>query len=35
MDILSDILDTLNLKGVFYFRTDFSKPWSVKVPEHK
>ncbi len=35
MDILSDILDTLNLNGVFYFRTDFSTPWSVQVPEHK
>ncbi len=35
MDILSDILDTLNLKGAFYFRTDFSTPWSVKVPEYE
>lgn len=35
MDILNDILDTLNLKGAFYFRTDFSTPWSVKVPEYK
>jgi AraC-like DNA-binding protein len=35
VDILSDILDTLNLNGVFYFRTDFSTPWSVQVPEHK
>ena len=33
MDILNDILDTLDLKGVFYFRTDFSSPWSVKVPD--
>jgi AraC-like DNA-binding protein len=32
MDILDDILDTLDLKGVLYFRTDFSSPWSVQVP---
>ncbi|MEQ9143338.1 MAG: AraC family transcriptional regulator [Parvibaculaceae bacterium] len=34
MDILDDILGTLNLKGVLYFRTDFSAPWSVTVPDH-
>jgi len=33
VDILDDILDTLNMKGVFYFRTDFSPPWGVKVPQ--
>ena len=33
MDVLNDILDTLNLKGALYFRTDFSGPWSVKVPD--
>ncbi len=33
MDILDDILDTLNMKGVFYFRTDFSPPWGIKVPQ--
>lgn len=33
MDILHDIVDTLALKGAFYFRTDFSPPWSVKVPD--
>lgn len=33
MSILDDILDTLDLKGVFYFRTDFSSPWSVEVPD--
>lgn len=32
MDILNDILDTLNLKGALYFRTDFSGPWAVTVP---
>jgi len=33
MDVLNDILDTLNLKGVLYFRTDFSSPWGVTVPD--
>ena len=33
MDVLNDILDTLNLKGALYFRTDFSDPWSVTVPD--
>ncbi|MGD8325971.1 MAG: AraC family transcriptional regulator [Sphingomonadales bacterium] len=32
MDILNDILDTLDLKGALYFRTDFSGPWAVTVP---
>lgn len=32
MDILNDILDTLDLKGALYFRTDFSGSWSVTVP---
>lgn len=35
MDILEDILDTVDLKGTLYFRTDFSAPWSVEVPTHK
>lgn len=34
MDILDDILDTLALKGVLYFRTDFSSPWATTVPDH-
>jgi len=33
MDILDDILDTLDLKGVLYFRTDFSPPWAITVPD--
>jgi len=33
MDVLNDILDTLNLKGALYFRTDFSPPWAVTVPD--
>jgi len=35
MDILDDILDTLDLQGVLYFRTDCSPPWGVTVPDHK
>ena len=33
MDILTDIFNTLDLKGALYFRTDFSSPWSVEVPD--
>jgi len=33
MDILNDILDTLNLSGALYFRTDFSGDWAVTVPK--
>jgi len=33
MDVLDDILGTLNLKGALYFRTDFSPPWAVTVPD--
>lgn len=32
MDILNDILDTLDLNGALYFRTDFSGSWAVTVP---
>ena len=32
MDILDDILNTLDLNGALYFRTDFSPPWSATVP---
>ncbi|WP_309667039.1 AraC family transcriptional regulator [Tabrizicola sp.] len=32
MDILSDILMRLNLKGSLYFRTSFTSPWGVQVP---
>jgi AraC-like DNA-binding protein len=34
MDVLDDILDTLDLRGALYFRTDFSPPWGVTVPDH-
>ena len=32
MDLLSDILMRLNLKGSLYFRTSFTSPWGVEVP---
>lgn len=32
MDVLNDIVDTLHLKGVLYFRTDFTPPWAIAVP---
>lgn len=33
-DVLSDILDTVELKGALYFRTDFSPPFAVGVPAY-
>jgi AraC-like DNA-binding protein len=33
MDVLDDILSTLDLRGALYFRTDFTGPWAVQVPE--
>lgn len=35
MDLIDDVLATLNLKGALYFRTDFSGEWGVTVPEHR
>ena len=35
MDILSDILDTLNMRGVFYFQTSFGGKWGVTVPDYE
>jgi AraC-like DNA-binding protein len=32
MDLLTDILGTLSLKGILYFRTEFSGKWAVTVP---
>lgn len=32
MDLLSDILAHLRLKGTLYFRTSFTSPWGVQVP---
>ncbi len=33
MDVISEIFDTLKLQGLLYFRTDFTGPWGVSVPE--
>lgn len=33
MDLLSDILSHLQLTGTLYFRTSFTSPWSVRVPQ--
>ncbi|MEP3890568.1 MAG: AraC family transcriptional regulator [Hellea sp.] len=35
MDLLSDILDTLNMRGVFYFQTSFGGKWGVTVPDYQ
>lgn len=35
MDVLSDILSALRLKGVLYFWTDFRQPWGLRVPLHR
>lgn len=35
MDLLSDILNTLNMKGVFYFQTAFGGKWGVTVPKYQ
>lgn len=35
MDILDDILSTLDLRGVLYFRTSFSSPWALTVPDYQ
>ena len=35
MDLLSDILSNLQLKGSLYFRTSFTSPWSIRVPAYK
>ena len=32
MDILSDVLGLLKLRGTLYFRTEFSPPWGLLVP---
>lgn len=32
MDVLTDILNTLRIKGSLYFRTELTSPWGVSVP---
>lgn len=34
IDVLSDILDTVALKGTLYFRTDFTPPFAIGVPAY-
>lgn len=33
-DVLSDIFDTVRLRGALYFRTDYSPPWAITVPTY-
>ncbi len=35
MDLLSDILSHMQLKGTLYFRTAFTSPWGLKVPSYE
>lgn len=32
MDVLSDILGALRLRGTLYFSTEFHRPWGLRVP---
>lgn len=34
MDVLSDILRTVQIRGSLYFRTAFTPPWGVTVPRY-
>ncbi len=35
LDLLSDILTNLSMRGTIYFRTSFTKPWGVAVPSYE
>ncbi|MEO1025673.1 MAG: AraC family transcriptional regulator [Pseudomonadota bacterium] len=35
LDLLSDILTNLSMRGTLYFRTSFTKPWGVEVPSYE
>ncbi|MCW3784725.1 AraC family transcriptional regulator [Defluviimonas salinarum] len=35
LDLLSDILTRLSLRGSLYFRTSFTEPWGVRVPSFR
>ncbi|MCG7495051.1 AraC family transcriptional regulator [Thalassobius sp. Cn5-15] len=35
LDLLSDILTNLSMRGTIYFRTSFTKPWGVGVPAYE
>jgi AraC-like DNA-binding protein len=32
LDLLSDILTNLSMRGTLYFRTSFTRPWGIAVP---
>ncbi|MCC8964424.1 AraC family transcriptional regulator [Bradyrhizobium sp. Pear76] len=34
-DLLSDVFETIRLKGTLYFRTDYSPPWAITVPPYQ
>ncbi|SDJ63801.1 transcriptional regulator, AraC family [Bradyrhizobium sp. Rc2d] len=34
-DILSDVFETIRLRGTLYFRTDYSPPWAITVPAYE
>ena len=35
MDVLSDILDMLRLRGTIYFSTELTRPWGIRVPAYR
>ncbi len=35
LDLLSDILTNMSMRGSLYFRTSFTKPWGVAVPSYE
>lgn len=35
LDLLSDILTNLSMRGTLYFRTSFTSPWGVAVPAYE
>jgi AraC family transcriptional activator of mtrCDE len=34
-DILSDVFETIRLRGTLYFRTNYSPPWAITVPAYE
>ena len=34
LDLLSDILTNLSMRGTLNFRTSFTNPWGVAVPNY-
>jgi len=33
MDVLSDILSKIKLTSAVYFKSDFSEPWGMDIPQ--